>query len=72
MEKENARSFRDLAVWRKAHNLVLEVYSVTRDFPKKAWTNWMRLDGDSGDRWNSESVALGWILAPGQVPDVKG
>ena len=29
-----ARSFEDLAVWRKAHALVLSVYRVTAGFPK--------------------------------------
>ena len=30
-----ARSFRDLLVWRKAHELVLAVYSFTATFPKE-------------------------------------
>jgi four helix bundle protein len=30
-----ARSFRDLLVWRKAHELVLAVYSFTAGFPKQ-------------------------------------
>lgn len=28
-----ARTFRDLIVWRKAHQLVLDVYKFTRQFP---------------------------------------
>jgi four helix bundle protein len=30
-----ARSFRDLLVWRKAHEFVLAVYAFTTDFPKQ-------------------------------------
>jgi len=30
-----ARTFQDLVVWRKAHELVLAVYSFTADFPKQ-------------------------------------
>lgn len=29
------RSFTDLKVWRKGHNLVLEIYKVTTTFPKE-------------------------------------
>ena len=29
------RSFTDLRVWRKGHGLVLEIYSVTNDFPRE-------------------------------------
>ncbi len=29
-----ARTFRDLIVWRKAHEFVLSVYGFTRNFPK--------------------------------------
>ena len=29
------KTFRDLNVWQKAHNLVLEIYKITRDFPKE-------------------------------------
>jgi len=31
--KNSARSFKDLIVWRKAHQFVLEIYRFTRDFP---------------------------------------
>src|SRR5437762_8316924 len=30
-----ARTFQDLVVWRKAHELVLAVYSLTAGFPKE-------------------------------------
>src|SRR5271165_6370311 len=30
-----ARSFRDLLVWRKAHEFVLAVFAFTTDFPKQ-------------------------------------
>lgn len=30
-----AERFEDLEVWKKAHTLVLEVYKLTRDFPKE-------------------------------------
>jgi four helix bundle protein len=30
-----ARSFRDLLVWRKAHEFVLAVYTLTASFPKQ-------------------------------------
>src|SRR5262252_8771215 len=33
--KTPARTFQDLVVWRKAHELVLAVYSFTAAFPKK-------------------------------------
>src|SRR5260370_6048411 len=33
-ERPAARSFRDLLVWRKAHEFVLAVYKFTADFPK--------------------------------------
>jgi len=29
------RTFRDLKVWQKAHELTLEMYKVTKDFPKE-------------------------------------
>lgn len=32
---EKTRSFKDLLVWQKAHQLVLKVYSVTKKFPKE-------------------------------------
>src|SRR6516165_2355289 len=33
--KTPARTFQDLLVWRKAHQLVLAVYSFTKNFPKE-------------------------------------
>jgi four helix bundle protein len=35
MERIPAKSFKDLIVWQKAHRLVLDVYKLTRSFPKK-------------------------------------
>lgn len=35
MERAKARTFRDLIVWRKAHELVLTIYRFTRNFPKE-------------------------------------
>ena len=35
MEREKAKSFRDLIVWQKAHEMVLSVYSITKSFPKE-------------------------------------
>ncbi len=32
--KQPAKSFRDLLVWQKAHQLVLEIYKTTEAFPK--------------------------------------
>ena len=32
--REPAKSFEDLIVWQKAHNLVLAVYKVSENFPK--------------------------------------
>lgn len=29
------KTFRDLKVWQKAHNLVLNIYKITNDFPKE-------------------------------------
>lgn len=34
-EKQTARTFRDLHAWRKAHEFVLAIYGLTRDFPKQ-------------------------------------
>jgi four helix bundle protein len=34
-ERPRARSFRDLLVWRKAHEFVLEVYRFTASFPPR-------------------------------------
>ena len=33
--RQPARSFRDLVVWQRAHQLVLAVYRLTRTFPKE-------------------------------------
>jgi len=33
--EDGARSFEDLIVWQKAHALVLEIYSITKAFPKE-------------------------------------
>jgi four helix bundle protein len=33
--REAAKSFQDLIVWRKAHELVLEVYRLTEQFPQR-------------------------------------
>ncbi len=32
---EKAKSYRDLLMWQKAHELVLKVYQITKDFPKE-------------------------------------
>jgi len=34
MERQPAKCFEDLLVWRKAHEFVLSVYKLTRTFPK--------------------------------------
>jgi four helix bundle protein len=34
MERKPAQSFKDLVVWQKAHQLVLAIYRVTKNFPK--------------------------------------
>ncbi|MGD1699950.1 four helix bundle protein [Dapis sp. BLCC M229] len=34
MKRESAKSFQDLIVWQKAHQLVLEVYRFSSNFPK--------------------------------------
>ena len=33
--RKSAKSFRDLVVWQKAHQLVLAIYSTTKRFPKE-------------------------------------
>jgi four helix bundle protein len=33
--KENAKSFKDLIVWQKAHQWVLDIYQLTKSFPKE-------------------------------------
>lgn len=30
-----AKSYKELVVWQKSHNLVLEIYKITKDFPKE-------------------------------------
>jgi four helix bundle protein len=35
MDREPAQSFEDLIVWQKAHAFVLNVYRVSRDFPRE-------------------------------------
>jgi four helix bundle protein len=35
MDRQPARSFEDLIVWQKAHAFVLEVYKITRGFPRE-------------------------------------
>ena len=32
--KKEVRNFDDLEVWQKAHHLTLEIYKITKDFPK--------------------------------------
>lgn len=34
-KREPAKSFRDLIVWQKAHQLALDVYRMTKSFPKE-------------------------------------
>ena len=67
MKKEPAKSFRDLIVWQKAHQLVLFVYRFSSRFPKtetyglpqfdvRNWLVWRRSQetGDSIQEKNSE------------------
>lgn len=35
MEREPSKTFKDLIVWQKAHQFVLDVYSYTATFPKE-------------------------------------
>lgn len=35
MNREPAKSFRDLIVWQKAHQFVLSIYKLTQAFPKE-------------------------------------
>ncbi len=35
MEKQKIKSFKDLLVWQKGHNIVLEVYRLTKLFPRE-------------------------------------
>ncbi|MDD5489658.1 MAG: four helix bundle protein [Candidatus Moranbacteria bacterium] len=35
MEKKKIRSFTDLEAWREAHKLVLMIYKITDEFPRK-------------------------------------
>lgn len=35
-----AKKFEDLAVWGKAHQLVLNVYQLTKDFPPEERLDW--------------------------------
>ncbi len=43
--EDNARTFQELIVWQKAHSLVLDIYSISKTFPKEelyALTNQLR------------------------------
>jgi four helix bundle protein len=33
--KQSAKSFKDLVVWQKAHKFVLDIYKITKCFPKE-------------------------------------
>ncbi len=33
MMKEKSKSYKDLIVWQKSHDLVLEIYQMTQNFP---------------------------------------
>jgi len=35
MERQNAQRFEDLIVWQKAHRFVLEIYQLTKRFPRE-------------------------------------
>ena len=35
MENEKIRSFRDLTTWKEAHRFALQIYQVTKQFPKE-------------------------------------
>ncbi|OGZ32357.1 MAG: hypothetical protein A3I88_00960 [Candidatus Portnoybacteria bacterium RIFCSPLOWO2_12_FULL_39_9] len=35
MEKQKIKSFTDLYAWREGHKLVLEIYKITKNFPKE-------------------------------------
>lgn len=35
MERPPARTFQDLLVWEKAHEFVLEIYKITKSFPRE-------------------------------------
>ena len=35
MERKPAKSFRDLVVWQKSHELVIQIYSLSKAFPKE-------------------------------------
>ncbi|MBU1728321.1 four helix bundle protein, partial [Patescibacteria group bacterium] len=35
MVESKVRTFRDLKVWQKAHELVLEIYKITKRFPSE-------------------------------------
>ncbi len=50
MTKQGLRSYRELVVWQKAIDLVTDVYSMTKDFPRDetyGWTSQMRRSGVS-------------------------
>lgn len=32
---EKSKSYHDLIVWKKSHDLVIEVYRITKEFPKE-------------------------------------
>jgi four helix bundle protein len=33
--KEKLKSYSDLVVWQKSHNLILKIYDISKQFPKE-------------------------------------
>jgi hypothetical protein len=61
--REAAKSFQDLIVWRKAHELVLEVYRLTEQFPQReiyGLSHQLRRAAERLHQSHSDS----WLLTP--------
>ena len=78
-QRPNAKTFRDLLVWEKAHEFVLEVYRYTEWFPQREIYG-LVLKKEGCISWRSqppaECICKGdsgfWLLTPGFYPAAFG
>lgn len=79
---EPAKTFEDLIVWQKAHELVLDVYRVTRSFPKEevfGLTSQIRRAAVSApsnivegfNRWGTEDKARFYNYSEASLEEVR-
>jgi len=81
-ENKKIKSFTDLNAWREGHGLVLEIYKVTKDFPKEeqfGLTNQLRRAGVSLTSNIAEGFSRGsykeklqfYLMALGSLTEVQ-